>query len=515
MPASESLAESFPEVAKYLDLVRTRKRKPNILLMVLDDAGWGDLGAYGNDLAQTPNIDRLAKEGVKFQTFHSGSAVCSPSRTCIFTGQNPARVGINTNPNRRNLEDGYNKVEYLPVDTPCLTSILSDAGYQTGFFGKAHFGLGKNAPKMAEYGVGRFFGWSCNSQDMQEYLAWKVYAGTEPWPEPMVSIHKNGRNDEIRFVDEKTTAEALKFMQAANGPWFVQLNFNTPHTPLDPRPEDREAIKGGRPYWSRSDEKVWSPDQVYYGALRSLDKRCVGPVLEWLDKTGARKDTLIIFTSDNGAMSPFNPPESGWASGYNGGYSGWKAQLDLGGVRVPCIFSWPGVFATDAVSHQLGYFADILPTIAFFAGAEIPSTAILDGENIAHALVSRVTRKRKSPIYYYYPQITSEEIREMSPTLSMLTADGEWYFQCDAPKYPLQGPYRPALYNVIADPGQTRNLYDPEGASDVGKMSRELPKMLLEWAETHLPLNWESHRTSARASKVELEESGKAVFPVY
>lgn len=502
------------EVDNYLkQKALERARQPNVLLIVLDDCGWGDLGPYKNNIGQTPTIDKIADRGIKFERFHSASPVCGPSRVGIFTGKAPSKSGVNANLNKRNTD--INTVEELPADVTSLLSVFKSSGYRTGFFGKAHFGSIKNGVSMAERGADSFFCWGVSHEDAKLYNDWARFEGVEEWPYPMQSVYKNGKNDEIRLLDEKVAAETLKFVQGSKGqPWFASVNFNTPHTPLDPRHEDRNAISRGEPYWSRTDEKIWGPDQMYYGALRSLDLRCIAPILQWIEENGQLENTIVLVTSDNGAMRPDNPNEAAWTSGYNGGYSGWKAQLDLGGLRVPMIISWPGTLAENAISSNVGYLCDILPTLINLCGLERPIGEDFDGEDISYSLLSADKVVREKSIFWHYPQISAHEMNNATPTLCMLSEDGRWFFQCDADRSDKFKPYRPALYDVILDPAQTDNLYTEDTNNKTGAISAKMATDLLTWADTNLPNNWAEFRTRESSGWIKLPKSDDAFYPI-
>ncbi|HEX3888731.1 MAG TPA: sulfatase-like hydrolase/transferase [Phenylobacterium sp.] len=372
-------------------------RPPNIVLILADDLGHNDISLNGNPLVRTPNIDSIAHDGVRFATGYSGDAICAPSRAALITGRNPERFGFEYLPyeanfakNVRALTPGGTsgaKAELFDADAPSavqnglplsettLPQLLKSRGYATGMFGKWHLGT---APQLnpVNRGFDEFIGvkggvamhanpndptvvsfhipWSGNDKNLWLHVDHRIVNGLgKPYEAPgyMSDVYAN---EAVRFI-HKNKAK----------PFFLYLPFDEPHMPL----------QAPKKYY---DQLAYIPDEktrVYYAMIEALD-HSVGTVLKELKAEGLDKNTLVIFTSDNGG-SPFPRIPM-----MNLPYRGWKITYFEGGVNVPYFMRWPGHIRADSTVTGIVSQLDIFPTAAALAGASLPAGKVFDGQNL-------------------------------------------------------------------------------------------------------------------------------------
>ncbi len=347
--------------------------RPNIILLLADDLGHGDLSSFGSPAVKTPNLDRLAVEGMKFTSFYSASAVCSPTRASVLTGRYPLRFGITKH---------FNDVDlWLPETSTTVAELLRGAGYTTIHVGKWHLGglhvdaegrrlTGQPGPRQHGFD---FY----QTQIEQQPLRGKMGSGRTLFREGGTVLL---RNDERVLSDDPFYA---KHFTDANGdfavqmieehansekPFFLNLWWVVPHKPYEPAPE---------PHWSETDAEGISDDQHRFRSMMQHMDAKVGGVLDTLDRLGIAENTLVLFTSDNGAAY----------EGYIGELKGGKTDLHEGGVRVPMIARWPGKIAAGRETAVMGHSTDLLPTFVDAAGTEIPGDLSLDGLSLLPHLV--------------------------------------------------------------------------------------------------------------------------------
>jgi arylsulfatase A-like enzyme len=377
-----------------VSLAAPAPRRPNILLIVADDLGYGDLGVYGHHTLKTPSLDRLAREGLRFTSYYAASPLCSPSRAAMLTGRTPFRTGIES---------------WIPEDTDVqlgprevtIATLLQHGGYQTFLSGKWHLNGGLDVKRHTQP----------QDHGFEHWLAFHAFA------------IPNHRNPENFFRDGKPLGriegyaaqivadEAIGFLESrrAGAPFFLYVAFAEPHgTIASPEffTDLYSAFTRGRPEPFANGAAIPSnlaargPGE-YYANVTHLDFQ-VGRLLERIDRLGLRDDTLVIFTSDNG------PVTEDWRHWYEvnlygstGGLRGRKADLYEGGVRVPAIVRWPGRVAagreTDAPA--IGY--DLLPTLAAVGGAAVPTDRTIDGEDLSPLLRGEPWIRRR-PLYWEF-----------------------------------------------------------------------------------------------------------------
>lgn len=349
--------------------------KPNILFIFADDWGWGDLSCHGHPYVETPNIDRLAKEGTDFHRFTVASGVCSPSRTAVMTGHFPARYNIDGHfawvPSnaRRNMPD------WLSPQAPLLPRFLQQSGYATAHFGKWHLSnnMIPDSPLPSEYGYDEYGAFNCAGEQMP--------------------VHEDTKHA-IAFIEKCHSAEK---------PFFINLWIHEPHTPFHTVPKYR---------WRFRDLK--ETDNIYASVLSHADDR-IGEVLDTLDRLKLTENTLVIFTSDNGPARAARSTElklmhdtatgAGYgiaaSKGITGGRKGYKAALFEGGIGVPFIARWPGKIAAGKVDQSsLISAVDLLPTFCELAGVKLPETYQPDGISQVTALKGKGSSTRSKPLFW-------------------------------------------------------------------------------------------------------------------
>ncbi len=324
-------------------------RRPNVILILVDDMGYGDFGSFGDGSPQTPALDGLVAEGVCLTQHYSASAVCAPARAALLTGRYPHRTGAIDTLEGRGLDR-------LAPREVTLADRFRAAGYATGLIGKWHLGAldpryHPNARGFDEF-AGFRGGWS-------DYYRWRLDYNGAPRP------------TDGRYLTDVFTGEAVEFLRRhQRGPFFLHLAYNAPHFPIQAPEEDVAPF--------RETGRFGDALAVLYGMIRRLDAG-VGRLLEEVDRLGLREDTIVLFTSDNGPQFGLAGDDS--LRRFNAGFRGQKGTVFEGGIRVPAILRWPagldGGRRLDAVVH----FADWLPTLLTMAGLPTPAAPPLDGRN--------------------------------------------------------------------------------------------------------------------------------------
>jgi len=318
-----------------------QQRKPNFIIIFTDDQGYQDLGCFGSPLIKTPNIDRMAAEGMKFTDFYVAAAVCSPSRAALLTGCYPARIGFTFGALYPGISRGLNPDEITIAD------LLKGQGYATACVGKWHVG-GPHKPYMpTSRGFDSFFGLIA-SNDYPKTPLYRDLEMIEPKP------------DQSQLT-QRYTQESIRFIKAnKDKPFFLYLPHTMPHVPLSASKEFAGKSKRG-PYGDAVEEIDWS----------------TGEILKTLNELEIDEHTLVIFTSDNGPWL---------AKGADGGsadpWIGGKFQPTEGGQRMPCVMRWPGTIPAGKVCSEVASTMDFLVTFAALAGAKVPMDRVIDGKDV-------------------------------------------------------------------------------------------------------------------------------------
>jgi arylsulfatase A len=386
----------------------TKDRLPNIVMIYCDDMGYGDLGCFGNTEIRTPNIDRLATEGIKFTEFYSASPVCSPSRAALLTGRIPQRMGIGGVFFPRSFTG-------MPVEEVTIADLLKARGYATAIVGKWHLGHRQEFLPL-QRGFDEYFGIPY-SNDM---LSVVYIEGNR-----VVDFHPDQH-----YTTRTYTEKACDFIdRKADGPFFLYLAHSMPHVPIYASPEfDGRSGKG-----------------LYTDVIEELDWS-VGEVLQKLEEHGILDNTLVVFSSDNGPWLAMH--ELGGSAGI---LREGKQYTFEGGQRVPTLALWPGVIEAGSVYEDMALMMDWFPTFAEISGAQVPDDRDYDGESILPVL--KGTGHRKGQEFLYFDGSELQCYR-----------NGEWKlklpFAGNHGSYGMKGvyPHDTLLFDMKSDPGEKVNL---------------------------------------------------------
>jgi arylsulfatase A-like enzyme len=448
--------------------------KPNIVFIMADDLGWRDLGVTGSKFYQTPNIDRLARQGVLFTDAYAANPLCSPTRAGLLTGLHPQRTGFtapgghaeanvftaNISPSAQPWARAQNVGSATRLDTRFTTyaELLREAGYRTAFFGKWHNGP---SPYMAtDHGF-----------DI-DIPAWNVPGPAKgyiyPWNMPG---HPELPGEPGEQLEERMGREVAAFIREnKDRPFFVNYWAFTPHSPYGGRPDLIEKHRG------RVDRADPQQSATMAAMIESLD-HSVGTILTALDEAGVADNTIVIFTSDNGG-SAFGQADGGLPTS-NAPLKGGKGTVYEGGIRVPLIVDWPGVTKPGSTSPALVQTTDLFPTFLAMAGVALPSDYPGDGVSIV-PLLSDGKKAVREAVYTYFPHnvdatgnLSGAAVRRGDHKLIRYFAENP------------DGSDRLELYDLAADLGETRNL-----AADKPDLAAELNGLLgayLEETEALIP----------------------------
>ncbi len=413
--------------------------RPNIILILIDDLGWGDFSCFGNRRTSTPNIDRLAAEGLRFEQFYVNSPVCSPTRTAISTGQYPQRWRITSYLASRQLNDDRGMAQWLDPSAPMLARMLQTAGYATGHFGKWHLGGQRDvgeAPLITDYGFDE-------SLTQFEGLGRRIlplldaFDGQPPQKHALGS-DRLGRGPIVWQRRDSVTASyieaAWKFIAKAkeNGrPFYVNLWPDDVHTPLFP-PEGRRGDGSKR--------------ARYAGVLATLDEQLGGLFERIREDVSLRDNTLVLVCSDNG-------PEPG--AGSVGPFRGRKGTLYEGGIRSPLVVWGPKLVDKDAVGsvNATSYFAaiDLVPSLIEVAGVTKPDGVAFDGHAMSGVLLGKSKSSRPEPLFFRRPpDRPTNAVGNDLPDLAV--RDGKWKLLCNYDGSQVQ------LYDLDADRNERTNI---------------------------------------------------------
>ena len=340
---------------------------PNVIFIMADDLGYGDLGCYGQDQILTPNIDRLAREGTRFTDAYAGSTVCAPSRCVLMTGKHTGHVFIRGN---RRLP--------LPLEEWTVAEALSDEGYATALVGKWGLGREGTTGEPTAQGFDRYFGYLDQGHAHNYYPTFLIRDGEcvslpnvvpKEWPSGAGHASEKRAYSHDLFI-----ADALEFIDDnRDQPFFLYLPLTIPHANNEAGKEGMEVPELG-PYA----EKDWPAPQLGTAAMITRMDSGVGEILDRLEAHGIARNTIVVFTSDNGPHREGGNNPDFFDS--NGALKGIKRSLHDGGIRVPMIVRWPGHVPAGAVSDAVWSFADVLPTLAEACGAESPGE--IDGVSV-------------------------------------------------------------------------------------------------------------------------------------
>lgn len=346
-------------------------RVPNIVLILADDLGYAELGCYGQRVIQTPQLDRMAREGLRFTQFYAGATVCAPSRSVLMTGQHHGRTRVRGNSGANNPE-----AQALRAEDITVAKLLQEAGYRTALFGK--WGLGDVGP--AETGLPRrqgfdeFFGY-LNQRHAHNHFPDFLWENETrvPLPNRVVPVGGDGAGyatEAVVYADDLFAEKSLEFVKRNQSrPFFLYWSLVTPHA----NNERARVLQDGAhvPDYGPYADRDWpQPDKGHAAMISRLDGH-VGRLLAELQSLGMAENTLVIFTSDNGPhnesrhnLARFQPAQP---------FSGIKRSLTDGGIRVPCLAWWPGKITAGTTTDHVAYFGDFMATAAELAGVSVPA----------------------------------------------------------------------------------------------------------------------------------------------
>ncbi len=419
--------------------------KPNILLIYLDNVGYGDLGCYGNPVVKTPRIDRLAREGVRCTDFYVVTSSCTPSRGAILTGRYPLRNGL-----AHQLAGAENWTGIgLPQRERILPQYLKQAGYATACFGKWNIGFAPGS-RPTERGFDEFFGFRSGNINYFTHIyhgEYDMFRGTER--------HKVEGYSTDLFADAATGF----IRRQANKPWFVYLPFNAVHyvSSINMAPGEKPEWQVPGKYLERYGWPANDPTEKhrYLAVLTALDD-AIGRVLDTVDDLKLRESTLVVLISDNGA---FMLPRYGLEVASNAPLRDGGTTCYEGGVRMPAVFRWPGKIKPGTESKEMLSHLDVLPLCLAAAGLPLPEDRVLDGCDPLPAL----TGKAKSPHQRLVLNFGSAfGLREGSLKLVRPSAKQSW-----------------ELYDLAADLGESKNL-SAERSADVARLDGAFQEWLAD-----------------------------------
>ncbi|MBI2425599.1 MAG: sulfatase [Candidatus Hydrogenedentes bacterium] len=404
-------------------------RKPNFIVIFTDDQGYNDLGCFGSPHIKTPNIDRMAAEGMKFTDFYASAPVCTPSRASLMTGCYAQRVGLAAMPNKNGTLEPPAHVLFpystcgINADEITVAEGLKGLGYATACVGKWH--LGHLPPFLpTRHGFDHYYGIPY-SNDMA--------------PSPLMRDETVLEEPAVQAaLTERYTEEAIQFISAnKDRPFFLYLPHNMPHTPLHVSPQFSGKSAGG----------------LYGDVIECIDWS-VGRILDTVKGLGLDEHTVVIFTSDNGPWL-VKGEDGGFAAPLRAG----KGTTYEGGMRVPCIMRWPGRIPAGSVCAEVASTIDLLPTLTKLAGGGPPEDRIIDGKDLWPLMSGEAGAVSPHEAFYYYFGQELHAVRSGPWKLKFETSlRGEDIYRAAYQRDDVKIP--PALYNLRTDPGEQKNLYN-------------------------------------------------------
>ncbi len=446
---------------------------PNIIYILADDMGYGDLSIMGQQKFSTPNIDKLAAEGMLFTQHYAGSPVCAPSRSALMTGLHTGHTPI-----RGNKEIQPEGQHPLPSSYLTIAEILTKAGYTTGLFGKWGLGYPGSEGEPLKRGFDTFYGYNC------QRVAHNYYP-THLWDNNnKIIFQDNHGGNHVTYAPHLIQQETLKFIEVnKDRPFFAYVPTTIPHAKLEiPKnylanykdklepekltPENLQA----RPYDRiKNDQSRQNAHETFAAMVHVLDEQ-VGEIVAKVKELGLEENTIIMFTSDNGPHY-----EDGGDPDYfdsNGIYRGYKRDLYEGGIRVPMIARWPGKIAPGTQSDHLSAFWDVLPTMTEIAGIETPQK--IDGISFLPTLLGENENQQKHDfLYWEFPAMGGRKALRIGKWKTVV-----YDLKTDNPKVP-------ELYDIESDPSEENNIADqyPEIVEEALSMMRQqsTPSDIVDW----------------------------------
>ena len=433
-------------------------RRPNIVFVLADDLGYGDLGCYGQQKIRTPNIDRLAAEGMRFTQFYAGAPVCAPSRCTLLTGLHTGHAII-----RDNGELPTEGQRPIHASAVTVAEVLKAGGYRTAVVGKWGLGGPGTEGEPNRQGFDHWFGYLCQRQ-AHRYYPEHLWRNGEK-----VTLEQNQNGRRGQYSHDLMTAEAIQFIHGSavaaksDTPFFLYVAFTIPHVDLD-APDDSMA-----PYVGKWDEKPFPgnhyraearPRAAYAGMVSRMD-RDVGRILAALKDAGVDDDTLVVFSSDNGPTHAGGSDAAFFRSA--GDSRGLKGSLFEGGLRTPLLARWPGKIAAGSTSDFVGAQWDLMPTFAEAGRAALPAGHKLDGISFLPTLLGRAGQKAHDYLYWESPT------RQGAQAVRL----GDWKgVKVNVKRDPAA---KLQLFNLKTDPAESRDVAadHPDVVAQIERAMRE------------------------------------------
>lgn len=408
----------------------TSVKNPNIIFIMADDMGYGDLGCYGQQVIKTPHIDSLVLSGIRFTNFYSGSPVCAPARSVLMTGQHTGHTTVRGNFGKGGVEGlggGQGRVP-LKADDVTVAEILKGAGYVTGITGKWGLGEPGTSGLPNDQGFDEWFGF-LNQRRAHDHYNEYIWRNKEKFNIPENEGEKEGKYTHHMFTDF-----ALDFIEknaGQNQPFFLYLPYLLPHSDYE-IPEINALYR----------DQNWTEEEKIHASMITLIDTDVGKIVSLLREKSIEENTLIFLTSDNGAARR-------WEGTFNssGKLKGRKRDVYEGGIRVPMIVSMPGTVPRGEVNHTVGYFADILPTFNDFAKKDI--TQPIDGISLKEVFLSNETIENERILYWEFHEQGGKQAVRMGNWKGLRLEVHEKGFHDDL-----------ELYDLTSDPSETQNVAD-------------------------------------------------------
>jgi arylsulfatase A-like enzyme len=394
---------------------------PNIIFILADDLGYGDLGCYGQKQIQTPNLDQMAREGMRFTQCYAGSTVCAPSRCCLMTGYHTGHA----------LVRGNARVPLRAEDVTVAT-VLKSAGYATGLVGKWGLGEADSSGIPNKQGFDYFFGY-LNQVHAHNYYPDFLWKNQEKFPLEGNVVQKGVAVKRAQYSHDLFTREALGFIERQKEkPFFLYLAYTIPHANNEAGKEGME-VPSDAPY----SDRPWPQPQKNHAAMITRLDHDIGRLFKKLKEQGLDENTIVFFSSDNGPHKEGGADPKFFSS--SGPLRGFKRDLTEGGIRVPLLVRWPGKIKAGAVSDQVAAFWDVLPTLAELGRAKAP--AGLDGISLVPALLGH-KQKQHDFLYWEFHERGFQQAVRMGDWKAIRLKVGE----------PLE------LYDLKSDIGEKTNV---------------------------------------------------------
>jgi len=415
--------------------------KPNIIFILADDLGYGELGSYGQKVIETPHLDRMAREGMRFTQFYAGSTVCAPARSVLMTGQHLGRTTVRGNAGALGLE-----AQSLSAKDVTVARVLQQGGYATGLIGKWGLGEVNMAGEPRKQGFDYYFGFLNQTHAHNHYPNFLWRNGEKvTLPNDLTPVgNAEGAGystNRVAYAGDLFAADANEFIERnRERPFFLFYSLVTPHAN-----NERSRVLGDGnevPDLGPYANKPWNHATKAHAAMITRMDRDVGALLDHLKKLGLDERTLVMFTSDNGPHREGGPDYDSAFFNVSGPFSGLKRSLTDGGIRVPFIARWPGKIKAGAVSNHVGYFGDMMTTFAELAGTRPPAN--LDSISMVPSLLGRGQQAKHEYLYWeFYEQGVSQA----------LLLDGRWKaLRLKSPGAPIQ------LFDLVTDPAEKTDV---------------------------------------------------------